>query len=101
MATAIYQNGTIAAPDQCWNLKTPIATMAEAAMQQDHGRAGPITGVPDPSSLVFDVALIICNRQRGGAVRFEFPEVVITNFHFSISHLRWIGNPKGRLRRPQ
>src|SRR6266571_2851016 len=38
-------------------------------------------GVPDPSAFVLNIALIICDRQRRGAVRFEFPELVIVNFH--------------------
>lgn len=50
-------------------------------MKQDQGRAGSVIGVPDPSSLVFDVALIIWHRQGCGALRFEFTEVVIVNFH--------------------
>jgi hypothetical protein len=65
-----------------WNLMTPIAAMAEAAMQQDHGRAGPVSRVPDPSTIAFDVALIFCNRQRRGAIRFKFAEVVVVGFHF-------------------
>src|SRR5215216_6660500 len=36
VATAVYQNGTIAILDQCWDLIPPIATMAKAAMQQNH-----------------------------------------------------------------
>jgi Segregation and condensation complex subunit ScpB len=81
VATAVYQNGTIATPAQRWNLITPIATMAEAAMQQDHGRAGP---VPDPSTVAFDVALIICDRQQRGAIRFKPAEVVVVSFHFDL-----------------
>ncbi len=45
-------------------------------MQQDHGRAGPIRCVPDPSTVALDVALIICGRQRRGAVRFKPTEIV-------------------------
>src|SRR5258705_2385446 len=73
VATTVYQNGTIAAPDYRWNLITPIAAVAESAVQQDHRRAGPVSGVPDPSTLVFDVAVVVRGRQRCGAVRFELP----------------------------
>ncbi len=82
MATAIDQNGTIAAPHQRWNLITPIATVAKTAVQQDYRRTGPVRAVPDPGSLMFDVALIIGDGQWCGTVRFEFPEFVIVNFHF-------------------
>jgi hypothetical protein len=58
--------------------------MAESAMQQDHGRAGPVYCVPDPSAVVFDVALIICDRQRRGAVRFKLVEVIVICFHITV-----------------
>src|SRR6185312_2876081 len=58
------------------------------AMQQDHGRAGPVRCVPDPSIVVFDVALTLCNRQRRGAVRFKPAEVVVVLFHFDL--LGWL-----------
>src|SRR5262245_26492689 len=69
-------------------LKSPIAAMAEAAMQQDHGRAGPIRGVPEPSTVVFDIALISCDRQRCGALRFKPAEVVVVRFHVAL--LVWL-----------
>jgi len=81
VATTVYQNGTIATPNQGWNLIAPIAAVAEAAMQQDYGRAGPVSSVPDPSTVAFDVPLIICDRQQRGAVRFKPAEVVVVRFH--------------------
>ena len=36
MATAVDQNRPAAHPDQCWNLITPVATMAKTAMEQDY-----------------------------------------------------------------
>jgi len=51
--------------------------MAEAAMQQDHGRAGPVRYIPDPHTIVFDVALIACDRQGRGPMRFEVLKVVV------------------------
>jgi hypothetical protein len=53
-------------------------------MQQDHGRAGPVSCVPDPRTLVFDVSLIICDRQRLGAVRCKPAEVVVVRFRFDL-----------------
>ncbi len=58
MATAVDNNSTIAARDQSWHLVSPIATVAQAAMQQDHGCAGPISAVPDASSVILDIAQI-------------------------------------------
>ena len=84
MATAVYHNSTVAVADQRWNLITPVATMAEAAMQQDHGRAGPIRCVPDPSPVVFDVVLIIGDWQWRSAVRFKPAEVIVVNFYFDL-----------------
>ena len=88
VSTAVYQNGTIATADQRWNLITPIPTAAQAAVQQDHGRAGPVRCIPDPTAIVFDVALITRDRQRRGAVRFESAEIVVIRFHSDLSALR-------------
>jgi hypothetical protein len=33
---------------------------------------------------VFDIALVIRDRQQRGAVSFELAEVVITSFHFDL-----------------
>jgi len=62
--------------------------MAKAAMQEAHGRAGPVGCVPDPSTVVFDVALLICDRQRRGAGRFKPDEVVVVSFHAHFLLLR-------------
>ena len=63
--------------DQHWNLVTPIATMAEATMQQDHRRAGPVCRVPDSSTVVVHMAFIACERQGRGTMRFEILKVVV------------------------
>jgi hypothetical protein len=55
--------------------------MAETAMQQYHGRAGPLRGVPDAPAVPFEVALIICDRQRRRAVRLEPDEFVMARLH--------------------
>jgi len=83
VATTVYQHGTIATFDQRRNLITPVATMAEAAMQQDHGRAKTVSPVPDTRSVVFDVSLTIRRRQRCGAVRFKRFEVVVVKRHLA------------------
>ena len=62
MATAVDQNGTIAIPDQCWNLIAPIAAVAEAAMQQDYRGARTVSAVPDPRSIMLDIALSVRDR---------------------------------------
>jgi len=77
VAAAIDEHRAMAGADQHWNLIAPIATVTEAAMQQDHGRAGPVCRVPDSSAVVFQVALIACDRQGRGAARFEVLEVVV------------------------
>jgi hypothetical protein len=83
MATAIYQNGTIASADQCWYLITPIAAMAQTAMQQYYSRASPISGIPDASPIVFDIALIFRIRQRRRTLSFKLPKLAIL---ISIKH---------------
>jgi hypothetical protein len=77
MAAAINKHGAVARANQPWNLITPIAAMAEAAMQQDHGKAGPVCRVPDPSTVIFNVALIAGDRQGGGTMRCEILKVVV------------------------
>ena len=77
VAAAVNEHGAIARADQHWNLITPITTMAEATMQQDHGRAGPVCRVPDSSAVVIHVALIACDRQGRGAMRLEILKVVV------------------------
>jgi hypothetical protein len=59
----------------------PVAAVAEAAVQQDHRPAGAVRCVSDPSAVVFDVALITCDRQRRGPVRFKLAKAVVANFH--------------------
>src|ERR1700733_6090016 len=85
MAAAVDQNRTAATTDQCWNLITPVATMAKTAMEQDYRRTRSVSRIPDPSAIMFHIALIICRRQRSGPVSFEPPEVVIVNFHADLS----------------
>src|ERR1700733_1046152 len=62
--------------------------MTVAAMQQDHGRASPEGRVPDPRSIVLDVALIICVWQRH-AFGLEYLEIVIVDFNFDIAASRF------------
>ena len=77
VAAAINEHGAIAGADQRWNLIAPITAMAEATMQQDHGRAGPVCRVPNSSAVVIHVALIACDGQRRGAMRLEILKVVV------------------------
>jgi hypothetical protein len=62
MATAIYKDDAIAGADKRRDLIAPVATMAEAAMQQDDWRARPEHGIPDPSPIVLYEALLRCDR---------------------------------------
>jgi hypothetical protein len=71
----------MAGVDQRGNLVAPIAAVAQATMQQDHGRTGPVSRVPDSRPVVLHVALIVCSRQGRGALLFENPEVVVVRFH--------------------
>ena len=77
MAAAVNEHGATARVDQRWNLITPVTTMAEAAMQQDHGRARPVGRVLNSSTVVIHVTLVARDRQGRGALRFEFLEVVV------------------------
>lgn len=45
------------AADERWQLKTPVLTIVEGAVQQHHRRAAAIRGVPDSRTLVLDVSL--------------------------------------------
>jgi len=58
MATAIDEPDAIAGADKGRNLIAPVAAVAEAAMQQDDGRAGSLYCVPDPGPLVLYVAFL-------------------------------------------
>ena len=77
MTATIYDHSAMVRADQRWNLIAPIAAMAEAAMQKDHGRAGPECRVPNSSTVVINVALLACDRQGGGTMRFEIRKVVV------------------------
>ena len=77
MAATIDDHSAMARADQHWNLITPIAALAEAAMQKDYGRAGPECRVPDSGTFVVHVALLACDRQGGGTMRFEIRKVVV------------------------
>src|SRR5687767_10852827 len=71
MTAAVYHYGLIATTYQRGNLIAPVATMAKAAVQQDHGRAGPVGCIPYPDTVVFHIALITCDWQRRGPIRFK------------------------------
>jgi hypothetical protein len=88
MATAIDHNRAMAASDQRRHLVAPIAAVAEAAVQQYRGRAGPIRCVPDPGAVVLDVALLGCRRQRRGALRLKFSNVVVVCLHCDLRGLQ-------------
>ncbi len=77
MAATIDDHRAMVRADQRWNLIAPIAAMAEAAMQKDHGRAGPECRIPDSSAVVIQVALLAGDRQGGGTMRFEILKVVV------------------------
>jgi len=77
VAAAVNEHGAMAGADQRWNLIAPITAMAEATMQQDHGRARPVCRVPDSSPVVVHVTLIAGHGQGQGAMRFEILEVVV------------------------
>jgi hypothetical protein len=85
VAAAVDKHGAMARADQHWNLITPIATMAEATMQQYHWRAGPVCCVSDSSAVVVHVALIVCDRQGRGTMRFEIPKVVVIRFDIDVT----------------
>lgn len=81
MTPAVNEYGATARTDHHWNLITPIAAVAKAAMQQDYGRTGAVCGEPDPRAIVIHVTLIACDRQGSGAMRFEILEVVVLRQH--------------------
>ena len=77
MPSAINEHGAMAGTDQLRDLVSPIAAMAEATMQQDHRRAGPVCLVPDTRTAVFDVALIARDRQGRGTMRLEILKIIV------------------------
>jgi hypothetical protein len=76
MPSAINEHGAMAGTDQFRDLISPIAAMAEATMQQDDRRAGPVCRVPDTRTAVFDVALIACDRQGRSTMGLEILKVI-------------------------
>ena len=55
--------------------------MAKAAMQQNHGRAGPEGRIPDSSTVVVQIVLFAWDRQGQSAMRFEILQVVVIGCH--------------------
>jgi hypothetical protein len=53
-------------------------------MQKDHGRAGAVGGVPDPSAIVCNVALTGCEGKRRGTFRLEADEVIVMSFQLDL-----------------
>jgi hypothetical protein len=47
---------------------------------------------------MFDVTLIICDRQRRGALRFKPAEVIIVHFQFDLLQLLSLSNQASKLR---
>lgn len=89
MAAAVDEHDTIAGAGQRRNLMAPVAAMAEAAMQQDHRRAGPVCCIPDASAVVFDVSLTGWRRQGWCTIRCEFFEAVVSKFHIDLPIHTW------------
>src|SRR5438128_4860788 len=88
VSAAINENRAIARVEQSWNLIPPVAAVAQAAMQHDHGRARPVRGVPDSSTVVPDIALLIGRGQRRGALGLERSKVVVVSVHSRSSYTR-------------
>ena len=78
--------------------KASAASVAQPAMQQDHGRAGAEGGIPDASAVTLDMALLICGRQRFRAMCGKPCQVVIEGVHAVLrvsvllrSHTQFVG----------
>ena len=81
MAPAVDNNGTITIRDQSWNLGSPIATVAQTAMQQDYRCAGPKSAIPDAGSVILDIAQVVAERKWRGPGCLESNQLVIVSFH--------------------
>jgi hypothetical protein len=71
VAAAVDHNRSIAARDESGDLVSPIAAVAQTAMQQDHRWANAVSAIPDAGSVIFDIAQIARDRKWRGAARFE------------------------------
>jgi hypothetical protein len=77
VAATVDQDDTISAGDQRRDLASPIAAVAEAAVQQNHGQAGTIGAVPDLGPVIFYVAGAARWWKRRSSIRFESFELII------------------------
>ncbi|MNL78368.1 hypothetical protein D3C87_2047300 [compost metagenome] len=67
--------------DEIGNLITPVAAIAEPAMQQDDGWTSAITRIPDARAFVFDEALFVRLRKRWDAVAFKIGQIIVAKGH--------------------
>ncbi len=89
VAPAVDHDRSIAGANQHRHLIPPVAGVAKATVEQDHGRPRPVGCVPDPGAVVLHIPLAIRDRQRRGALRFESLQIVVwfhihSNLHLSV-----------------
>jgi len=59
VSAAVDENDAMACVDEIGDLITPVAAVAEAAVEEDYGQAEAIGGEPDEGTFIFNVALIV------------------------------------------
>jgi hypothetical protein len=77
MAAAVNKHNAMPKVDQRSHLVSPIATVAEATMQQDYWRAGAVGRVPEANAVVADEALRCCDRERRSPMRLKTKEIIV------------------------
>jgi hypothetical protein len=60
---------------------SPVATVAQTAMQQDDWRAGPKSAIPDASTVILDITQFVGEGKWRGPGRLESNQLVIVRFH--------------------
>jgi hypothetical protein len=86
MPTAINQNYLIPTLDQRRNLISPIPTMPQPAMQQNHRHPGPKRRIPDPHPVMLHISMLLSLRQSRSTVTLKPLKLIIPNIHLTPPH---------------
>ena len=60
---------------------SPIATVAQPAVQQEDRRSGPKSAIPDASTVILDITQFVGEGKWCGPGRLESNQLVIVLFH--------------------
>src|SRR5262249_38251491 len=74
---AVDDNDPVSCCDQGRHLMSPVAAVAETAVQQNDRASSTEARIPDGCAIMIDIALLGCGRQRWCAVGFEQLQTVV------------------------